>query len=288
MKKVIVSSFHSCSVFALIDESPDFDTIISFDSHMDARIAGYRDAIVSEIKDDLPARFTAGRAAAHVMFTNTFKNNLEKFVVVISKRCFESDISWLRNMHFQKLERSGKDFSSEKFETEGSLSKNLKMYIDFLKGVYNIDVITSPPKDPLTEIKRLVSGKNPIFDIDVDYFAEMQTECYTPMKGAEKFELGNLERVLKLIKKVKPNIITVSEATVKALKDNNSKTNYLLKKLESIGYEREDFFIFDSDEQARSLLNQWNDFDKYLRDTASLGNRSTKELQSAFRKFFKN
>jgi len=43
----------------------------------------------------------------------------------------------------------------------------------------------------------------------------MQNECYTPMKGTQKSDLGNLERTIKLIKKAKPNLITLSEAEPK-------------------------------------------------------------------------
>jgi len=84
MKKVIVSSFHSGSILALSDKLYDFDCVVSFDSHVDTRLAGYREEVVTEISGNLPLQLVAGRAADHVMFRNTFKN-LNELILVISK-----------------------------------------------------------------------------------------------------------------------------------------------------------------------------------------------------------
>ena len=49
LKKIIVSSFHSGSVFALDDKNYDFDCMVSFDSHVDDRRLGYSPEVVAEI-----------------------------------------------------------------------------------------------------------------------------------------------------------------------------------------------------------------------------------------------
>jgi len=283
MKKVIVSSFHSGSILALHEKPYDFDCVVSFDSHVDTRLGGYREEVVNEISGNLPLQLVAGRAAAHVMFRNTFKN-LNEFILVISKSCFESDTAWINDGIGKRVTDSsfhGIDPQKEK---------------EFLKMMWKIDIVNCPPKDPLS-IKNLVKGKNPLFDIDVDYFGEMQNECYTPMKGSQKYDLGNLERTIKLIKKTKPNIITLSEATVKALDNPNSKTNYLLEKLKDFGYDRENFFIFDDDEEAKYYLDKLEDFYKYFQENNSesffkTGEIATKEssdeLRNMVREFFKD
>jgi hypothetical protein len=85
---------------------------------------------------------------------------------------------------------------------------------------------------------------------DVDYFGDLQNECYIPRIGpqAKLYDFGNLERTSRLIRGSKPNIITFSEPKVSSLNDPNSKTNYLLNRLKSMGYMIETFFLYESDE----------------------------------------
>jgi len=283
-KKIIVSSFHSGSVYAIHDKNYDFDCMVSFDSHVDTRIAGYRQEVVDEISSNFPLQQTASRAAAHVMFRNTFKN-LNELLLVIPKVCFESDVAWVNHDIQKRMPDS--DFGGIDLEKEK----------EALKIAWRIDVLYSPPKDPLSEVRKFVHGKKPLFDIDVDYFGDMQGECYTPMKGAKRYDLGNLERTIKLIKKVKPEIITISEATVAALDDSNSKTNHLLDKLADIGYERDDFFIFDDDDEAKYYLGKFDDFNRFYQENSSFGfletgetasKESSEELRQMVRDFFKD
>jgi hypothetical protein len=258
--------------------------VVSFDSHVDNRIAGYRQEMVGEISSNFSLQQAASRAAAHVMFMTTFKN-LKELLLVIPKICFESDAALVNHdvqKHSSNTKFGGMDLQKEK---------------EMLKQVWRIDVLNSPPKDPLSEIKKFVQGKKPLFDIDVDYFGDLQEECYTPMKGAQRHDLGSLERTIKLIKKVKPETITLSEATVAALEDDNSKTNYLIGKLEDIGYEREEFFVFDDDDDARYYLERINDFYKFFEEnnTSSFfrtgeiySKKSSDELRQMARNFFKD
>lgn len=258
--------------------------MVSFDSHVDNRVAGYRQEVVDEISSNFSLQQTASRAAVHVMFSTTFKN-LNELLLVIPKVCFESDAAWV-NHDVQKWAPDS-DF--------GGI--NLQKEKEFLKIAWRIDVLNSPPKDSLSEIKKFVHGKKPLFDIDVDYFGDMQDECYTPMKGAQKYDLGNLERTIKLIKKIKPEIITISEATVAALDDSDSKTNHLLSKLADMGYERDDFFIFDDDDEAEYYLGRFDDFNKFYQENNSFGflatgeiasKESSEELRQMTRDFFKD
>ena len=283
-KKVIISSFHSGSIYALYDRNYDFDCVVSFDSHVDDRVAGYRQEVVDEISSNFSLQQAASRAAAHVMFRNTFEN-MKELLLVIPKVCFESNEAWVNHDIQTKLS------SAEPVRIDTQKQREM------LKLVWKIDVVNSPPKDPLSEVKNFIQGKKALFDIDVDYFGVMQEECYTPMRGAQIHDLGNLERVIKLIKKAKPETITLSEATVLALEDNNSKINYLLDKLENMGYEKEEFFIFDDDENAKYYLKRIDDFSKFFEENNSSSffktgevssEESSEELRQMVKNFFKN
>ncbi len=263
----------------------DFDSIVSFDSHVDDRIGGYRQEVVDVVSSNFKLEQTLTRSAVHVMFRNSFKN-INEILLVIPKICFESNTGWV-NHDIQK-QSTGHTFE----EIDSQQEKN------FLKEIWKIDVLNSPPKDPLSEIKKFIQGKKPVFDIDVDYFGDMQNECYTPMKGAERHDLGNLERTIKLIKKAKPEIITLSEATVAALDDKNSKTNHLLDELNEVGYEREDFFIFDDDDdEANYYLRKLEDFYKFFKENNTsdffntdeiVSEDSSENLSQMVRDFFKD
>jgi hypothetical protein len=66
--KVVVSSFHSCSAYALQSTSIVFDALVSFDSHLDTHLLGYREGVVNAIGNNLPLFFAAGRSSTHVSF----------------------------------------------------------------------------------------------------------------------------------------------------------------------------------------------------------------------------
>ena len=165
-------------------------------------------------------------------------------------------------------------------------------YVNMTKDMFNIQLVTCPNKDPLAEIKKIGYDSIDVLDIDVDYFSAMQSECYTPMKKTIPSDLGNLTRCLKIIKKVKPKTITLSEATIDALNNPNSNTNLLLKKLENLGYERENFFLFDDDKTAKENLKKWEDFDKFYNenkqcDVESDFSSADVELGNLANQFFK-
>ena len=52
MKKLILSSFHSCSLDALECEGVEPDRILSFDSHIDTNLLGILEEVMSTIHDN--------------------------------------------------------------------------------------------------------------------------------------------------------------------------------------------------------------------------------------------
>ena len=275
--KVIVSSFHTCSVYGLENTEHDIDNIVSLDSHIDTSILGLRESVVNAMKDDWSIKYTAGRAGAHAFFTKVF-DLFEPLTLIIPEKSLETYVVATQN-HLDSLGIE----SSENIVED---------YVNLQKEMFNIQLVTCPNKDPLAEIKKIGYDSIDVLDIDVDYFSAMQSECYTPMKKTIPSDLGNLTRCLKIIKKVKPKTITLSEATIDALNNPNSNTNLLLKKLENLGYERENFFLFDDDKTAKENLKKWEDFDKFYNenkqcDVESDFSSADVELGNLANQFFK-
>ena len=109
-----------------------------------------------------------------------------------------------------------------------------------------------------------------VVDIDVDYMADAQGECYTMAPGLEirngvvikprKSEVGSADKVFKLIKMTKPKLITVSEAKLEALHTANSFTDKFLRMMQALRYKVEYGPLLDSDEEAYSLMEKHKDF----------------------------
>ena len=140
----------------------------------------------------------------------------------------------------------------------------IKSIIRSAVDLMGIEIIPSPPADPIVKIRKVLeNSKTPVFDIDVDYFTVMHDECFTPRtRNGKPMDLGNLDRILKLIRKVQPPLITMSEAKMKALNNPNSKTSFLLDSLKNMGYEREDFILVEDDEYAQHLCDLPYEFEK--------------------------
>ena len=130
---------------------------------------------------------------------------------------------------------------------------------------------------------------------------ELQTECYTPLKNAQPSQLGWMERVLRLIRKAKPSLVTVSEAKVAAIRDPTSNFSKLVSRLKAMGYKVEYAHIFANDKEAEQLLRIYKDFDERIqkpltkkefadRDFLSSGGfeRHISELIEATKRYFKS
>lgn len=306
-KKVIVSSFHTSSPHAIKESGINLDAIISFDSHIDDMLMGIRAEIVDALQDDTIMMHGFQRAAAHVVFSLLFSNyglypnNFRKqkvkhdvpMFLINPRSCIKSHFLSKRVL----IQDEYGDQIPEQYTRlfEKSTEEGINEIINVTRNLVGIGIIPSPPADPIVEIRKVLeNSKMPVFDIDVDYFTVMHDECFTPrtMNGKPMDNLGNLERVLKLIKKVKPPLITMSEAKMKALEDPNSNTSYLLDSLKNMGYEREDFILVEDDEYAQYLCNLPYEFEKgyhkHLRELGSTIDERSKEKEKAFTDFVKS
>jgi len=94
----------------------------------------------------------------------------------------------------------------------------------------------------------------------VAYFHEFRAECYSPFRKAETGDLGSVEDVLRLIKKVRPSVITVSEARQAALRNEPSRVARFLRTLRSMGYDIKHRLLFRNDEQAEKVLAIYKEY----------------------------
>jgi len=114
----------------------------------------------------------------------------------------------------------------------------------------------SPPRN-LEDLAREVKGSYLALDVDVDYIAEFQNECYTRAASSKCLEaLGKFEEPIKFIQHVKPGLIVVSEFTLNALKRRTSFTRRFMETLRNMGYNIEYGYLSPSDKKARKIIKK--------------------------------
>jgi len=251
IKKAYVHTFHSQVINTLrnLDFFPD--SIFSFDSHFDGFLGNKEqiDAMPKEIRD------VAVRACAHTMIKRTYTelpflreepNDLfdTEFVIIMPKVCFETEIK-LKTIELNKM------LSDAKFRSYNEAKKFIN---NFHKSQYGMVFFVSPPNHPMKLIKKRANLENVLVDIDVDYFGEMQLECYTPMRKARTNELDKIVQVLKFIRKLEPEVITISEAKLSAIMTQESHFNKFLNNLRKLDYDIEFVETCEDDEDELRKL----------------------------------
>jgi hypothetical protein len=230
--KVIVSSFHSSSVKYIEDCDPE--ALISLDSHADTVLCGVTGKLMA-IAESMPKnlRDAVLRPSTHTLMRRHMPSS--RIFVVTPLTCLIS-------------------------ATLGEHKLSLEINSDRI-----IDASTSPPNS-LKKLAEEVRGQTTVIDIDVDYMADCQGECYTMAPGLEikdgkvvrprKSDLGSPDKVLKLIKLTKPAVITLSEAKLSALRKSDSFTAKFLRMLQGLHYGIEYGALLSSDEEAFDLMDK--------------------------------
>lgn len=129
----------------------------------------------------------------------------------------------------------------------------------FLKSILGIELYLSPPYNLKKLLSMLKDADEPLIDIDVDYFHEFQNECYSPLANAELSDLGATEPVLRLIRKSRPRLITISEAKLSAINNTRSNVSVFLETLKRMGYAIEERLL-QSDEQAEKAMATYAEY----------------------------
>ena len=261
--RAIIHSFHShvYNTYRELDEFPSL--ILSLDSHVDTRLHNLVDLMPEEIW------YAALRASALTFNPRAF-GELPLFIDPEDEDSFLAPemclavprVSWgseIMNLYYDKyavLEDKLR-YNRRAFEKE---------YRRSIKNFYGIKIYESPPNNLLKLVKKLNKADYPILDIDVDYMGTMQSECYTPFKNVRLKDLGDIDKVISLIRKSKPPIITISEAKLSAINDANSNFSRMMDRIRNLGYEVEFSTMLDSDEEAMRLISIHENFVKEIQN----------------------
>lgn len=262
--RAIIHSFHSDVFYTLakFDEHPDL--ILSLDSHVDAQLFGQVESMPKEIWP------VALRASSHTLILRTFgelpllieeKDEYSilspKMYLAIPSKCWETEYLTMG----LKIDHILED--KDKFRNVRDIKTT---HLNHLKKHYGIKIYESPPNNLLYLVKKLNKSDYPMLDIDIDYIGNMQSECYTPMKNAKIKDLGNVNKVISLIRKSKPPVITISEAKLSAINDVNSNFSKMIDKISNLGYEIEHSQVLDNDEEAIRLIRIHENYFKEVQE----------------------
>jgi cell fate (sporulation/competence/biofilm development) regulator YlbF (YheA/YmcA/DUF963 family) len=260
LHRVTVHSFHSDVLKTLANIDLDPDLILAFDSHLDVFMP------VKSTVELFPGwiQSAATRPTVHSLIRRAFGDfppllkakgmdltELPKMVLVVPEACFKTHV-YHESEKIRELLATGpisRDQSSDPIET----------WTWYLSQALGIEPFLSPPKN-FTKLIELGKAANCVLlDVDVDYFQEMQAECYTPMSNAQPGQLGWTSQVLRLVHKIKPQIITISEAKTVAINDPDSNFSKTIDQLRRMGYKINYKRSVKDDEEAQRLIEVYRD-----------------------------
>jgi len=280
-RTVLLHSWHS-QVVPTVDQvvqERDVGVLFCVDGHLDLHITTEKGL------DLLPTkllRLAEERSAAHF----GLRRVTGELPILIQLKEREKDVISQAEMHLatpfgmigadaeRVLEFAPASLFSDDRPVAGGemLLTRIEKVVECYQRLFGVLIHPSPPQR-LAELLPRIKYEDVMFDIDVDYFHETQSECYTPIQNVVEGELGHIAQMLHLIKKVKPPVVTISEATKAALDNPASAVNSFLMWLKRRGYSIEHRDVFDDDEEARKTLLL---YEKYWRTVR-------KPLISAFR-----
>jgi hypothetical protein len=301
MRHVIIHSFHSqvCKTLQKLDLEPDL--IVALDSHLDV-FMGVKDVVESMPKE---IRLAAGRASAHTFI----RRALGELPILL--RAQGAPIDFLPEMVLVVPQISLKHYVLEFAEKTqdiiltGALLPNqigdpLEACQTYLSKILGVKVFTSPPKNLMSLLSKLREAECALLDLDVDYLQELQTECYTPIEHAQPGQLGFATQILKLVRKTKPQIITISEVKVAATQEPESNFSRFIYRLKNMGYRIDYKLKFPNDKEAERSIKIYKEFYEQVQKPLErrqrmerdfLGNealeRHLKELKEATKQYFR-
>ncbi len=234
--KAIIDSIHSQVPRSIAGLSRRFDLIVSLDSHLDVSLGG-DDRLYPE-----SLRMIARRTGAHT----AIRELTEELIVAIPERM---------------LARHAADIESK---LPGGLriadgAESVAAVVDFLWKERRIEIFQSPPRD-LVELVREGKAVSWLLDIDVDYIQEMQDECYTRIIRPQPGVLQSMARIVDLVRRSRPGVITLSEAKLSAIRSSDSSFSKLVTELKDIGYKIEHAYLGASDAEIVKGISVCNEF----------------------------
>jgi hypothetical protein len=241
--RAIVHSIHSQVPRTVASLDERFETILSLDSHLDVSLGGDDGVYPKEL------RIIAQRTGVHTALRRISagpptlgrmkagRNQKGGVTVAIPERMLSRHASDIE----LKLPSSLRTLD---------LKESISSVVDFLSANTGIEVYQSPPKSLLSLLPRMKKAGPWLLDVDVDYMREMQEGCYTQIRNAEPGVLQSMSNVVGFIRSSTPEIITISEATVSAIRSENSSFSAFIGSLRLMGYEIEERGIYATDQEV--------------------------------------
>ena len=250
--RAIIHSIHSQVPETVSELGLRFDAVISMDSHLDVSLGGDDSIYPKEL------RVIVGRTGAHSALRNLTgglsalkapkqKAVAPELIVVIPEAMLVRHVQDIES----RLPRSLRISDQE---------ESIASAVGFLSDTMGIEVYRSPPKPLHSLVGRMAKEKSWLLDVDVDYMHEMQKEVYTRIINPRPGVLQSTSRVVDFIRESKPEVITISEAKVKAIRDPDSNFSTFIEELREAGYEIEERGVYADDEQVVRAISVCREF----------------------------
>jgi len=250
--RAIIHSIHSQVPETVSGLGRRFDTILSMDSHLDVSLGG-DDSIYPR---DL--RIIVGRTGAHSAL-----RHISGGLSALRGRGAGGDAPGLIvAIPEAMLARHAMDIESRLprplrvSDREESISSAVR----FLAETMGIEVYPSPPKSLQGLVGRMGRTGSWLLDVDVDYMQEMQSEVYTRIINPAPGVLQPMSRVVDFIRKARPEVVTISEAKVKAIRDPKSSFSKFIGELRAAGYQVEERGVYEGDAEVVRAISVCREF----------------------------
>ncbi len=250
--RVILDSIHSQVPETIMKLNRRFDLVISLDSHLDVSFGGDGPLYPEEL------RVIAERTGAHTKIQEVTRARLIVAIPEMMLLAHALDIE-------SKLPSALRIADNR---------ESVASVVDFLLSERGIDVFQSPPRNLLELVPKVEDGSW-FLDIDIDCVQEMQDECYTRIVDPQPGVLQPMKDVTEFVRKTRPEVITVSEAKVSALRAEGSSISRLLKSFIDMGYRVDEDFLLDDASVVRGI-SICNEF--YSTVSSALMRKHAKEM----------
>ncbi len=250
--RAIIHSIHSQVPETVAELGERFDAIVSMDSHLDVSLGGDDSIYPKEL------RVIVGRTGAHSALRNLTgglsalngskrKAGAPELVVVIPEAMLVRHVQDIES----RLPRSLRISDQE---------QSISSAVGFLSETMGIEVYRSPPRALQSLVGRMAKTESWLLDVDVDYMQEMQKEVYTRIINPAPGVLQSMSRMVEFIRKSRPEVITISEAKVKAIRDPDSNFSGFIDELRKTGYQIEERGVYADDEQVVKAIAVCREF----------------------------
>lgn len=249
--RAIIHSIHSQVPGTVAGLAERFESIVSLDSHLDVSLGG-DDSVYPE-----NLRLFVGRTAAHSAL-----RKIEGGLSALGRGGPERGAPRLTvAIPEAMLARHAMDVESALPEPlrVSDQGDSMASAVAFLAEEMGIEVFASPPRS-LTGLARRMKAGRWLLDVDVDYMEEMQKECYTRIIDPGPGVLQSMPEVVDFIKRSRPEIITISEAKVSAIRDPRSSFSAFVGELRALGYETEERGVYPSDAEVVKGISVCKEF----------------------------